>query len=152
MAQRHKRRSKRQAAKGLLSQATKYLPMMAFASTFYGNAVDNINSQTTVGGKVKTLVNATTGKVIGINFFNDAPKFGVAITPQNMLNPLTSAGATLMVIGIVGKKLGLPRAGTLKSVGSKIAIPSAIGALFGGDVGTGFIQTSPQLTTGGTAI
>lgn len=119
----------------------KWLPVTAFESTFLGNAIDNINAQSSVIGKLKTLINAHTGKVTGINLFNDVPKFGVAVSLSNLNNPVTVAGVTMLVIGEVGKRLKIPHANKLRRVGADIAIPSAFGSLFSGASGTGHIQT-----------
>jgi hypothetical protein len=118
---------------------------MSFESTFLGNAVDNINAQSTLGNKIKTLINAHTGKVTGLNFFNDVPKFGVQVGFQNLGNPLTVAGITMLAAGVVGRRLNIPYAGRLKSIGGKIAFPAAIGSIFVGDAGTGYITQTPSL-------
>lgn len=118
----------------------KWLPITAFESTFLGNAIDNINAQSSIFGKIKTLINAHTGKVIGINLFNDVPKFGMQISLSNLNNPVTMGGVTMLVVGEIGRRLKVPHAGKLRRVGADIAIPSAIGSLFSGDAGTGFIQ------------
>lgn len=96
--------------------------------------------------KAKTLVNAHTGKVLGLNLFNDAPKFGVKVGFSNIGNPLVIAGATMAVAGIVGKRFNLPYVGSLKSIGMKIAVPAAIGSIFEGDVGVGAITNTPTIT------
>jgi len=146
MAQRYKRRSRAsRAGRGILGQPRKWLPLASFESTFLGNAMDNINSQPDVMSKLKTLVNAHTGKVLGLNLFNDAPKFGVKIGFSNIGNPLVVAGATMAVAGIVGKRFNLPYVGKLKSLGMKIAVPAAIGSIFEGDVGVGAITTTPTI-------
>ena len=152
---RYRRRGKSSSKRGWLASVSKWIPLASFESTFLGNAIDNINAQADLMGKVKTLVNAHTGKVLGINFFNDAPKFGVKIGFSNIGNPLTVAGVTLMVAGIVGKKFGIPYTGKLKSLGGKIAIPAAIGSLFEGDQGTGFmtqVQTQGITQQAGTVV
>lgn len=146
MAQRYRHRRKSKAAKGILSSVSKYIPLAAFESTFLGNALDNINAQPDLMGKLKALVNAHTGKVLGLNLFSDAPKFGVKIGFSNIGNPLTVAGVSLMVAGIIGKKFNIPYTGRLKSLGAKIAVPAAIGSMFEGDVGVGAI-TNVALTT-----
>jgi len=119
-----------------------------------GNTIDNVNAQATLGGKLKTLINAHTGKVLGLNLFNDVPKFGVSIGFQNIGNPLTIAGVTLLAAGIIGKRFNIPYTAKLKGIGAKIAFPSAIGSLFTGDAGTGFITPTPTITqtTGGTTF
>jgi hypothetical protein len=127
--------------------------LASFESAFLGNAIDNINAQPDLMAKVKTIVNAHTGKVLGLNLFSDAPKFGVQIGFSNIGNPLVVAGATMAVAGIVGKRFNLPYVGKLKSIGMKIAVPAAIGSIFEGDVGVGAITATPTLTnTSGSQI
>jgi len=125
----------------------KWLPLASFESTFLGNAIDNINSQPDLMAKAKALVNAHTGKVLGLNLFSDAPKFGVKVGFSNVGNPLVVAGATMAIAGIVGKRFNLPYVGRLKSLGMKIAIPAAIGSIFEGDVGVGAITETVGITT-----
>jgi len=151
MAQRYRRRSRRsRAARGILGQVQKWLPLASFESTFLGNAIDNINAQPDLMMKAKTLVNAHTGKVLGLNLFSDAPKFGVKVGFSNIGNPLVVAGATMAIAGIVGKRFNLPYVGRLKGIGMKIAVPAAIGSIFEGDVGVGAITQTPSITQGST--
>jgi hypothetical protein len=126
---------------------SKFILPASFAATFYGNAIDNVNSQPSVGGKVKTLVNATTGKVLGLNLFQDAPQFSVNIGLSNIGNPVTLGGATLFGVGLIGEAVGLPRSRTLKSVGGKIAVGSLIGSLFLGDAPSGTTPAPTATTT-----
>jgi hypothetical protein len=141
-----RRRRGARAARGILGQVKKWIPLASFESTFLGNAIDNINAQPDLMMKAKTLVNAHTGKVLGLNLFNDAPKFGVKVGFSNIGNPLVIAGATMLVAGVIGKRLGLPYVGQLKSLGTKIAVPAAIGSIFEGDVGVGQITNTPTIT------
>lgn len=149
MAQRLRRRIRvGRKARGILAGIQKWIPLASFESTFLGNAMDNINAQADLMAKVKTIVNAHTGKVLGLNLFNDVPKFGVKIGFTNIGNPLVVAGATMAVAGMIGRRFNIPYTGKLRSLGMKIAVPAAIGSLFEGDVGVGAITTTPTLTSG----
>ena|ERR1051326_7319002 len=138
--QRSKKRTRSQIGQGILSQVNKYIPVASFFSTFL--TVQDINSQATATNKIETFVNQVTGKLTGVNFFNTVPQYTPNINIAAVNNPVTRAGAVLAIAGIIGQKFKLPYTGRLKSVGVKIAIPSAIGAMIGGQpVGTAAVAT-----------
>jgi hypothetical protein len=128
-----------------MKQVHKWLPAVSFGSTFLGNAVDNINSQVDLVAKGKTLVNAVTGKVTGINLFSGVPQFGVKVGFPNLSHPLVVSGVTMLALGWVGTKLKIPHTGKVKRIGADIAIPALIGSIFQGDVGVGSITQTPSL-------
>lgn len=132
-------RRARRVAFGFMRQVNKYLPIASFSSTFFN--VGDINAQSDFMMKFKNVANQITGKVSGINFFSDTTQYGVNISVSRINNPVTVGGITLAVIGMIAGKFKLPHAGQVKNIGMKIAIPSAIGAIIGGN---------PGLTTTGT--
>lgn len=117
--------------------AKKVATPVAFIGALTNDIQGDINGQATIGGKLKTIANALTGRVSNLNLFGDVPKYAMKINPSGMWNPFTQSGVTMLAVGIgsqyVAKALKVPaigKLGRLKGLGAAMAIGGAAGGLF----------------------
>lgn len=122
---------------GILGLAKKVATPVSFIGALTNDIQGDINGQATMGGKLKTIANAITGRVTNLNLFGDVPKYPMKINPSGMWNPFTQSGVTMLAVGIgsqyLAKALKVPaigRLGKLKSLGAAIAVGGAAGGLF----------------------
>ena len=122
---------------GIMGIAKKVATPVAFIGALTNDIQGDINGQPTIGGKLKTVANALTGRVSNLNLFGDVPKYAMKINPSGMWNPFTQSGVTMLAVGIgsqyLAKALKVPaigKLGRLKGLGAAMAIGGAAGGLF----------------------
>lgn len=118
-----------------------------------GSAFDN--APTTQ--KLKILSNIITGRITGINFFQDEFQAQQTLNPAGVLNKWTQNGAIMLVYGVIGKQVNkmagqevVPVTAKIKSIGKQLIIGGGVGGFFDEPVGTSSSPSSAPSAPVGT--
>lgn len=128
------RRRAKKAAFGIAKVVSKAAPYIAFFQQLTEKDLAVLPSNRSYIQQGKDALNILTGRMAGFHLFN-APsdyKPPFTINPQAILtSKWVQGGAGMIAYSMLGKKFKfLPKAGTIGSIGKKIAFGGAIGALF----------------------
>ena len=145
-----RRRSHRHKARatigGIGSILSKAAPYIAFAQQLTAKDMAVLPAGRSYGQQGKDFLNIITGRMAGFHLFNAASDY----KPPFTINPsaiLTSkwvqAGAGMIAYSLVAKRVKfLPKGSKIGSIGKKIALGGAVGALFDAPNGSSSTNTT----------
>lgn len=117
--------------KSIVTTVINFIPAVATVQLLSFNQLEALPSTASTGDKLKTISNGVTGSIFDFNLFNDVPKAHLHFDIEGAFNTWSFIGVGSWIAGMVGQRVGLPRAGTLKSFGKKLVIPAVIAGSLG---------------------